>query len=932
MSDFDANAFLGNESAAPAAANIAQQAKPIANNSSPFDANSFLGNEQGVGEAAGLDERLEQYEQLQKEYGGVGQQALTALEGAGQGLAGPGATLLEAGLSKAGVPGLSPEAQEMRAKANPVARYGSEIGAFGVSSLYGVGEAGLIAKIGKGAVEAADLAKGATIARAAVAGGTELASLQAGNEISKAINQEPGQTLGSAAINIGLAGVLGAGGGAALGKVGDIWKSYVGHAAEDAGVGAAEIGQGEDHLSRSVLKSKEKSSFIAGLQKQKANAAEIREAGDIIGVPVSSSQTSGSDFVQSMDSALSQSPTISGVARQQEIDRGFEKIGGHVDKVLGSLDESSQYQRGQSIKDQIGKTVDDIYKPLKEQYAARGTVGETIHLPDAARLKQFDNLVEISQKFAKADPSVEKMVRDTAEGVLRQDTIADLDEYLKVLSAQRRNLVSGQTPNHYAARGLGEAIESLEDFQVNQIARQGKALAGQGAEHAEAIANDIVNQHKALKAKYAQFKEILGDLASDAKLGRRATTAGGIEDVLESIPNEKLVEKMFDPKNSAGLKRLQKNFPDVFKTVIDGKKADIVAAAGGDSKKILENIFGVNRSGAPKLSPEIRDMMFSQEEQRLLKASKTWVESLPKNVGPSGTPKGAAYMEALRSHPLTTIIRNSKDFAIKTLLKFATPAEIEANKVTSEYINSAIKGQKVLDNATKMFFKGSEVVPQHLLPNEKSRDRLKKHLESLNENPENAVNVGGNIGHHLPNHATAAGSLAAQAINYFNSIKPTQPQMAPLDKKPPVNKTAEAKYNRALDIAQQPLMVLKHAKDGTLQAHDIQTLRAIYPDLHNSIVSKLTENLSSHVNSGKSIPYQERRALSMIIGSAMDSTMTPNSAMAIMHANLGQISQQSTRGGPGGQRKASGKELNQINKVNQMFNTGLEQRQMNRKA
>lgn len=913
MAIFDANAYLNNE-AAP-------QAKPTQGATGSFDANSFLGNEGSLGEAPGIDQRLSDYDKLQAQHGGAGQQALTVLEGLGKGFAGPIATGAEALLTKAGVPGLTPEEQEGRAKANPILHPASEFAGFGIGAFLGTGEAGALAKIGEAA---SGLGKTSKIGQLAARVGAETASYQAAEEVSKAINQNPNQTLGTAAVKIGLSGILGAAGGASLGSVGPLWRSFTKSAAEDAGVGKAAAAQGEDHLTGSVLKPKEKASFLEGLTKQKANAKEIREAGQLIGEPVSASQTSASDYVQSMDSALSQSPTIAGVKRQQEIARGFDKIGKIVERSFGDADpELSPAMRGQTIKDQILQTTQDLYKPLKEKYAARGTLGEALELPVDARLKHVDELIKLSEKYSKARPEVEKIVSETADGLLRQETVADLDEYLKVLSDKARMLSSGPTPDHYAAGALRKAIESLDDFQIGQIAKQ--TSRGGSTE----IAKQIVDDHKLLKKQYAQFKEVLGDLASDSKLGRGATTAGGIEDVLESIPNEKLVEKMFDPKNSAGLSRLKEKFPGVFQSVIDGKKADLIAASKGDSKALLNSVFGTNRKGMPNLSPEIRNLMFTPEEQQFLKASNTWIESLPKNVGPSGTPKGSAFMAALTQHPLQTIFTNTKDIGIKTLLKFASPGEIEANKVSTDYIQNALKGEKLLDRATKALFQTGDVIPSHLLPNEKSRERLKERLSQINENPDSALSVGGGISHHLPGHGVAAGTLAASAVNYFNSIRPTESKALPLDPGSPKSKQKEYQYNRALDIAEQPLLVFHHAKKGTLQTQDIKTIQAIYPGLREQMVKKVADQLAQAEAGKRSIPYNQRRMLSMITGAPLNSSQTLAGANVIMQANSSQQASPENQA-QGKQHKASGPELSQINKVNQLFLSGPQRRSVSR--
>ena len=139
-------------------------------------------------------------------------------------------------LSDAGVPGLTPEDQAQRAEQNPATSAISEMAGFGAGAALGTGEAAVLGKIGEAAAATASSLGKATIAsRLAIHGiraGAEIAALQAGNEVSKSINQDPNQTLGSAAVNIGLAGLIGGVGGVALGGISDLWSKGLSKADE----------------------------------------------------------------------------------------------------------------------------------------------------------------------------------------------------------------------------------------------------------------------------------------------------------------------------------------------------------------------------------------------------------------------------------------------------------------------------------------------------------------------------------------------------------------------------------------------------------------------------------------------------------------------------------------------------------------------------
>jgi len=174
-----------------------------------------------IGNIADIDPN--DIESEEDHYGSFGQQALTGIEGAAQGFAGPLATGAEKLLSKAGVPGLSPEEQAARAEANPITSNLSQAVGFGAGAFTGTGEAALLSKVGEAAVGAARLGEATNvvskIAETGIRGGAELAALQAGDEASKFINQDPNQTLGSAAVNVGLSSLIGVAGGAFLGSI-----------------------------------------------------------------------------------------------------------------------------------------------------------------------------------------------------------------------------------------------------------------------------------------------------------------------------------------------------------------------------------------------------------------------------------------------------------------------------------------------------------------------------------------------------------------------------------------------------------------------------------------------------------------------------------------------------------------------------------------
>lgn len=156
-----------------------------------------------------------QIDQPQSQYGTMGQQALTAVEGVGQGLAGPLATGLELGAHKLGIDtdlgiDTSAEAQAGRRSANPVTHSVAEAGALAGSLMTGIGEAGLIARGAKSLLPEATTTLG-KIGSAALKGFMESAAIQGGDEMSKAMigQGDPEHPVSSVLAHVGGAGLLG---------------------------------------------------------------------------------------------------------------------------------------------------------------------------------------------------------------------------------------------------------------------------------------------------------------------------------------------------------------------------------------------------------------------------------------------------------------------------------------------------------------------------------------------------------------------------------------------------------------------------------------------------------------------------------------------------------------------------------------------------
>lgn len=241
------------------------------------------------------------------------------------------------------------------------------------------------------------------------------------------------------------------------------------------------------------------------------------------------------------------------------------------------------------------------------------------------------------------------------------------------------------------------------------------------------------------------------------------------------------------------------------------------------------------------------------------------------------------------------------------------------------YVKDTRKGSRALD---RFSFSEKQDEPE---ANKEERHKLKEHLDTLQANPHKLLELGGNLSEVLPDHAVALAAHTAHTLNYIDGIKPKNVQNAPLDAVNPPSKAKDRSYDRQLDIIQNPLLVLKHAKNGTLQSKDLQTLHSVYPLLGTQIADKVRQHIIDAKTNGKDIPYHQKRSLSMLMGEPLQSTMTPASMQAIIQSQAPKQQPQpnSKSKGP---KKATGVELKQINKVNSLYETPLQSHQTDRKS
>lgn len=875
--------------------------------------------------------------QLQEDkYGSLGQQAISGLEGVAKGVLGPLATGAEVAL------GVKPQDIRGRAETNPWTSGIGEAVGFGGSMISGLGEGALVSKLGQSVTKASGLGlEGSSlvskVASHAVGSAAEVAALQASDELSNVIKEQPGMSLGQSAINVGLSGILGGAGGAIIGAVSPLFN----HALDKIGIlerpviselDANAVNNGvfkESIENSSNIPENIKPKILGGLGEQKENAKEIIKSAQDIGSPVLEGMTSASKWIQEGEDALvNGAPTISGIARQKKYQEVYNAIENTTNTALGEGSDYTQAELGNVFKGSLTGKIEESVKPISDLYNEIKQGTEAIPLSERSAPAIARNIEKL-QEFRVSPGSPEgQLASRVIKEIENLKTVDDVKTYKSILM---RSISPTASSGEKRMSGiLADKLSQLEERSIERYAKDSMKTP-----QAKERVLSLIDKRDEANALYKPFIKDVGTLAEKLGKGRVYGAQDAINFINDLTP-ESVVQKLFSKKDSEFLKFFSDKFPEEMDLMRQYQKGVIRDAASKSGELTPNRVF----SEIDKLQPEIKKSIFTQEELNKLKSAQVVSQSIPESFNPSGT----SHVSAFRSffeHPTGAIVGNIRDKAIEQFIKHAgggpelrtaqaiakmsIPGKINESKASIDYIRNVISGESLLNKSISSLFKaGAEVIPQRLIPDQSSRDRLEKSIEH-NSDIKNASNVASGISHYLPNHASSAIYMAANAANYLNSLKPTQNKNSPFDRQSPIDKGALANYKRQLDIAQQPLMVLQHVKNGTLKTQDVRTLNTIYPDLHKRMVQKAFDEIAKVSTDGKNIPYSQRQSLSLLMGKPLDSTMTLPVMQAVMVANSKGEAQMAQK-----QRAVSKSTSTTMAKVNSLYETPNQSRAADR--
>lgn len=618
--------------------------------------------------------------------------------------------------------------------------------------------------------------------------------------------------------------------------------------------------------------------------------------------------------------------TSGGVASLWEAKAGT-KLGQFIEDFKGRINEhSSDIDPVTKVTEELGGHYNGIKSLADEVYGPQG-----IKAKDLAKSMPEMNpkIAEQSQEIAsKLDEHVKKMINNQHSYPPRliAKMQADLDAYASKVSVE--GATSADMFN--AAQDLKQTLQSYAKFdkfvkpvdESYDFVRTAKELSHdiRGKLEDSAVWGKAAKRQEAINKAFKEFLPALKDFEkrfTTEVSGERNIDAGKINTYLNQLgkPNAEIKQKMLENFLEASEK---------YKKVISdshinlGMDSPIEFSPLNMTKATLEE----QTSGA-----RIADMFIKKGLGDL--GGKGLGALLG---GAAGHATGHGWLGALiGEHALGNFFSSILPGVAKSMVGMANSAK--GFKAAVEYANNVVKGEQLLNRAAIGLFKADkeDLIPESRMPKEKDREKLQKILKIYQTNPEKIFHSSENsdMQHYLPNHDTALNEASSGVINYLSGIRADLDRKAPLDSKPVPSAVQLGEWHNALNVAEQPLIVLDKIKKGTLTAKDISAVSNMYPALYLRMQNKITAKMIDHMSKGKEIiPYKTRIGMSMFLGEALDTTMQPQSILASQNSsqvkkNEQPPQQQSPKGSPSSPA---------LQKMSQSFATPLQSRAIHKQT
>lgn len=767
--------------------------------------------------------------------------------------------------------GADPDAMLARKEINPGMHAAGEVTGLVGSSIAvpGGGAAGLMTRTGE-AVAAKMGIEGATLAgRAAqvtVKQAVENALFQAGSETSKMFMGDPEQSIETAIADVGMAGALG-------------------------GVLGGGFHFASDPLFKAV-KGPRVQSLLSGLKSKMNGEALVNEVDELAtkaGVQVSPEVRAGLSADVTSRRAAQELGEASGTYAGRKYQEAVKSFKTDVDDaILDTMGKSrsdigvspSKAQLGVKGKQELDEVFGKAANEVTDEYNKYNAKIADVPFPKSMENNIIDDLMTKAAQegidVMKDSPKMAKIQKYT-------DSFANVRTYKNFKDLNKDILKEVWDPKDkrlYAI--MRNVIDKHEDEIATVLFQENAPL--------------MLAQFKTNQAMYRNMSNLASDLAYRIKPGSFGSPKHFMELVRDMTP-ERFINKLTAKEDVELLQLLQDKFPKLAETVKQAHLDSIKLPSGPEGSLNTKNVLKQLNA----MSPELKAFALGAKQERLEALNKL-VKAIPERMGPSGTPRSldalfkhvpggvGAVLGMLSGHGLASgylvgqgarILGREAPDALKLAYLLAmgkdTVATAEGFQSAYKLAGSFLRGVKKTERAVSNVFKpGIPALEANMAPTAKSLGMLQKAVMAAEANPESLQDVSGETGELLPNHSVYLNAAAARVVSYLASVRPSTEKASPLDPPRQPSDVELAKYNRAVELAAQPLTILQRIKNGSITMDDMNAMQAMYPSMINGLRQQLLQRM---VDSKELIPYETRMGLTLFLGQPLDSTLRQQNIM-----------------------------------------------------
>lgn len=807
-------------------------------------------------------------------YGGGTQQAIAGLEGAAKGVAGPLATWGEKhilGVPEADIVG--------RQEANPWTAGIGEAAGFGGSMLTGVGEAALISKAANALTKTAELGK---VAQTVIKLGLEGGMFHMGDNASKMIldQTDPEAPVASLLAGVPAAALLGGGLGYLGGKVGNKLQE---------------------------LASNKSANSIPQFMTDLGNRFELmsKHGGDVVGAGTDEAQHLYDTVAGAVEDGFSlKRDSIEKLTK--DLDPGT--VSSHVNEMQAALEDVPEELRNSAVfKRALGEWQSAVT-------AERNVVGVPTNIPSAAdifeatdnfkrklgKLAKFDSpqYGAVDQEMGKAAGNLYHYTRTSLENPEAWGEMGKFQKELNGAYAEMQTpLKAFESSATSKDKDLEKRVDPAKIASIFKSIQKGKPLAG--------FRDDKVAGFFDPARKFLNTVDSLH-------------AAQGIESEIPKVSTNTL-DAMLKKEVSSGAK---------WGNWLFGSGPGAIGWAGGH---VAGTIAGAAATAAgagpaaPYLGYRAGEHFAPMFKEMGLKPTRVAVSAVLKALSSgehAGIPQVVNYAEGISKGAgrVENAINNLFTIGGKQQTQAAS-SEKDREKLR-EYVENGTLNQQIQDQANKgsggapmvtpapSFAGGGEVLaPQPHMP-------VSKPVSPLLAGADHIAAV-------FPQQAMLLGAAKSRINGYLNQIRPQAiTSKLPFDDHMD-DKAKKKSYDRALDIANNPLSVVDHIKSGTLEPEHVKHMNQLYPELSNHLQKKIMEKVTDAQMKNEKPPYKVRQSLSLFMGQPLDSNLTQQNIAA---AQMSFISQKSAPPA-GGQNKGSTKGLSDVSNQFRTHDQSIQNRQ-----